>query len=161
MPQSILRFIQAITTDIDADTAAMASCNFRALRFHGFPNQFLGLSYYVYYYFDDVGDWNANFGTEPDTDNVGQIISTSLDQVTSKIASFLTKLTPDGSGATINGTISNSTKLRPCKMAMDHAPGNSRPPQRHLPCHNDSGQPLPQTTRAVEVVSAPTALPWS
>lgn len=118
VPQSISRFIQAITTDIDTDTAAMASCNFRALRFHGFPNQFLGLSYYVYYYFDDIGDWNANLGTEPDTDNVGQIISTSLDQVTSKIVSSLTKLTLDESDATINGTISNSAKLRPCKMAM-------------------------------------------
>lgn len=93
-----------------ADTAAMASCEFGILRYYGFPKQLSGLAYYSldYYYAYHTYSTNENGDPQANTDNVQQVISTGLDQVTNKVASSLTKLTLERSNTTVTGTISNT-----------------------------------------------------
>lgn len=88
----------------------MASCEFGILRYYGFPKQLSGLAYYSldYYYAYHTYGTNENGDPQANTDNVQQVISTGLDQVTNKVASSLTKLTLERSNTTVTGTISNT-----------------------------------------------------
>ena len=85
-----------------ADTSAMASCNWNNFRLFDFLEKLTGLMYYEFDY------THQSIGTKADSDNIPQVASNSLDQVTTRIANSLTKLAFNQSNFKVTGTMSHT-----------------------------------------------------
>lgn len=89
-----------------ADASAMASCNWNNFRSFDFLEKLTGFVYYEFDYFQTFLD--SSIGGTAGSDNIAQIASTGLDQVTTRIANSLTKLALNQSNFTVTGTISHT-----------------------------------------------------